>query len=58
MFKHKTATINSIIVAQFFYIIYNTIFLALVATKYQEKHFFKLVITHFGVVKTSSHNIF
>lgn len=57
IFTYKTAIINHVVVVRFFYLIYNAIFLALLAIGYKEKGLLGPISIYFGIIKTNGHDI-
>ena len=53
-FYHKTATINSIIIAKFFHIIYNAIFMLLFVVSQTKGGLLGPILNYFAIVKINS----
>ena len=54
IFWHKTATINPVVIAKFFYIIYNAILMSLFGEDQIERGLLKAILSYFSTIETIS----
>ncbi len=57
VFRCKTATINPIAIAKFFYIICDAIFMSLFGVGQSKRGLLGPILNYFGIVETNSHRI-
>lgn len=58
IFAYKITTINPMVMAKFFHIIYKTILLSLFISEYCDRGLLRTISTYFGIVEINSYNMF